>query len=784
MKNVRFCDFVEYKYSVLPLAACGIIQRMDSKYNHSLYESKINEMWLEAAIGTPRAGNAGKPVFSLVLPPPNANDPLHVGHAMMSIEDILVRFHRMRGDDTLWVPGVDHAGIETQFVFEKKLQKKGESRFQYDRETLYQMIWDYVQENTGVAREQLTRLGFSVDWSRFCYTLDEKIVRSVLHTFAHLQQEGLLYRDLQLVNYCTKCGTAFSDLEVKHQTAKTKLYYIKYGPFVLATTRPETKFGDTAVAVHPDDERYRDLVGKMITVEGVNGPFQVKVIADEYVDREFGTGVVKITPYHDHNDYAVWQRHKDELPAPVQVIDFQGKMTAAAGRFAGMSVNKAREEVVKAMTEMNLIDHVDENYQNQLSVCYRCGRTLEPLPKAQFFVRVKPLTKPIIEKLDAGEIKVHAAGYDKILRNWLTGLRDWNISRQIVWGIRMPVWYQVEADSPLEVAFLTTSSPKNATEKSYRVKELATDKWLISGTLGQILADYSLDEVKKGLQSVDAPMGTPYSLDIEGTHDHENEIQETDTFDTWFSSSQWPFVTLQNSGEGDFDRFYPTTVMETGYDILPFWVMRMLMMGYFQTGKLPFTHVYLHGLVRDSKGQKMSKSKGNVINPLEVAEKYGADALRFALVVRSTPGQDKSIGEADFKAARNLTNKLWNAARFVTMLAREKKEVTGSEQTNELIQQKVAEITKQVTDCLNDYKPGLAADLLYDSFWHYFCDEAIEACKKETLSPTLLREALLVYLKLWHPFIPFVTEQIWQEFGIMENDERLLALTSWPDGRI
>lgn len=757
---------------------------MDSKYDHTRYEDKINHLWDEHRIGAPCEENCGKSHFSLVLPPPNANDPLHVGHAMYTVEDILVRFHRMCGDDTLWVPGADHAGIETQFVFEKKLQKKGESRFQYDRETLYRMIWDYVKENTGVAREQLTRLGFSVDWERFKYTLDEDVVKSVLHTFSHLQEAGLLYRDLQLVNYCTKCGTAFSDLEVKHKAAKTKLYYIKYGPFVLATTRPETKFGDTAVAVHPDDERYKDLVGQNITVQGVNGPFQVRVIADEYVDREFGTGVVKITPYHDHNDYEVWQRHKDELPEPKQVIDFQGKMTAVAGRFAGMSVAAAREAVVQAMQEMGLIDHIDENYENQLSVCYRCGRTLEPLPKAQFFVRVKPLTEPIIKKLDAGEIKVHATGYDKILRNWLTNLHDWNISRQIVWGIRMPVWYKVTKDSPLEVSFLTSKQPKNASEDNYRIKELAANKWLISGTLGKILPDYDLDEVKAGLQTVDAPVQVPYSIDIEGNGEHKDEIQETDTFDTWFSSSQWPYVTLQNTKPGDFDRFYPTTIMETGYDILPFWVMRMLMMGYFETGKLPFEHIYLHGLVRDSKGQKMSKSKGNVINPLEVADKYGADALRFALIVRSTPGQDKSIGEQDFRAARNLTNKVWNAARFVMMLGQDKQDVGGDEKINQSFREGMAGIVSQVTQNLANFKPGYAADILYDSFWHYFCDEMIEACKSNQLSPTLLKAGLITYLKLWHPFIPFVTEQIWQEFGIMDNNARILALARWPDGKI
>ena len=753
---------------------------MDSKYQHQLYEKNIWKRWEQAKAFQPETKRKGRPVFSLVLPPPNANDPLHVGHAMYTIEDVLVRYHRMKGDDTLWVPGADHAGIETQFVFEKKLQKQGKSRFGFDRETLYQMVWDYVQENAGVAREQLQTLGFSLDWSRFKYTLDNDVVSTVLATFAHLHEDDLLYRDLRLVNYCTKCGTAFSDLEVKHVTGKTPLYYIKYGPFVLATTRPETKFGDTAVAVHPDDERYQEWVGKEIVVQGVNGPFRVKVIADEYVEREFGTGVVKITPYHDHNDYEVWQRHKDELPLPCQVIDFQGKMTAKTGRFAGMKVKAARAAIVGAMQEMNLIERIDENYQTQLSCCYRCGQTLEPLPKAQFFVRVKPLTKPIIKQLDEGKIKIYGPGYDKILRNWLVNLRDWNISRQIVWGIRMPVWYKVEKNSQIQVSFLVADKDKKAEPKQeqYQVKQIGDGKWLISGSLGQIMSDYPLPLVKKGLQTVDAPVDTSWKI-VTDKDDVTDYIQETDTFDTWFSSSQWPYATLMNTKPGDFERFYPTTVLETGYDILPFWVMRMLMMGWFETGKLPFDHIYLHGLVRDQKGQKMSKSKGNVINPLEVVEKYGADALRFALVVRSSAGQDKSIGESDFKAARNLTNKIWNAARFVLMMS-EEKTGEGEESINLEFGEQITNIIKEVSDCLDNYKIGLAADKLYDSFWHYFCDQAIEECKQGRLSPALLKKGLIVYLKLWQPFVPFVTEQIWQEIGKIVDDEKLLAKTDWP----
>ncbi|MDO5561531.1 MAG: valine--tRNA ligase [bacterium] len=752
---------------------------MDAKYQHQLYETKINQLWQDAQAFTPAVKKPNAAPFTIVLPPPNANDPLHIGHAMYTVEDVLIRFHRMLGDDTLWLPGADHAGIETQFVFEKKLQKKGQSRFQFDRDTLYQMIWDYVQENADVAREQLKRLGFSLDWSRFKFTLDPDIVKTVLNTFQHLQEEGLVYRDLKLVNYCPKCGTAFSDLEVKHVTKKTPLYYIKYGPFVLATTRPETKFGDTAVAVHPEDKRYQHLVGQEIEVQGVNGPFKVKVIADEYVDREFGTGVVKITPAHDHHDYEVWQRHKDEIAGPKQVIDFNGRMTAAAGEFAGLKVAVAREKIVEKMQQLGLIDHIDYDYETQISSCYRCGATLEPLPLAQFFIKTQPLVKPIIEKLDAGEIKIDGPGYDKILRHWLTNLRDWNISRQIVWGIRMPVWYDAKINPSIQATFLLEKGQlKTEQPERYQVKLITEDKALISGKLGEILADYPLSLIKNGLQTLDAPIETKFV--VSQTEPGENCIQETDTFDTWFSSSQWPFATLKNTQVGDFERFYPTSLMETGYDILPFWVMRMLMMGYFETQKLPFSRIYLHGLVRDQKGLKMSKSKGNVIDPLTIVEKYGADALRFALLVRSSAGLDKSVGENDFKAARNLTNKLWNAARFVKEFTADKNQSESSAARDQEFTNKMQGIVDEITQALGDYKVGLAADLLYDYFWHFFCDQAIEECKKGELSPVLLKEGLFTFLKLWQPFLPYVTEQIWQEFATINTDEKVLALAAWP----
>ena len=743
---------------------------MDKRYQHQDHEQEIYDLWEKSNSFNPDSDNQpakqnkndSKP-FCILMPPPNANDPLHIGHAMFAtLEDILVRYHRMLGDDTLWLPGTDHAGIETQFVFEKKLKKKGQSRFDFDRETLYQMIWDYVQENSDVAVYQLKKLGASADWSRFKFMLDKDIVKIVTQTFQELADQKLVYRDVKLVNYCTHCGTGFSELEINHKEQKSPLYYMKYGPFTLATTRPETKFGDTAIAVHPDDKRYQEYIGQEVEVEGLNGLFKLKVIADEYVDPEFGTGVVKITPAHDFNDFEVWQRHQDEIPGPKQIIDYRGHMTAEAGPYAGMYLKKARQEIVKDMQEKGLMVKIDEDYKHSIGTCYRCGTVIEPLPLPQFFIEVKPLTEKALQALDEGKVKVHGAGHDKILKHWLENLHDWNISRQIVWGIRMPVWYSTD-NSNIHVVFIKNNER-------------------IEGTLKELLnlyeGKYSLDEIEKGLQELRAPVNIKYI--ISPTSPGENYLQETDTFDTWFSSAQWPYTTLQTGQLNDFSRFYPTNVMETGYDILPFWVMRMLMMGLNKTNDVPFKNVYLHGLIRDAKGQKMSKSKGNTINPLEKIEQYGADALRMALVIRSSAGLDKSVGDGDFKATRNFTNKLWNATRFILMS--EKSETKGTGDTEYL--EKLSTITQEITRQLNDFKIGLAAETLYNEFWHWFCDECIEKSKAGEISQSTLIKGLITFLKLLHPFIPFVTESIWQtlqkEGFVDKKDSGLLIVSNWP----
>ncbi len=747
---------------------------MDSKYNHRQHETDIYQLWQKHNAFDPdqyAAAQKSAESFTIIMPPPNANDPLHIGHAMfISIEDILIRYHRMKGDDTLWLPGTDHAGIETQFVFEKKLKKQGKTRFSYDRHTLYQKIWDYVQENSDVAVKQMKKLGASADWSRFSFMLEQPIVDIVLQTFEKLHQEGLVYRDLKLVNFSPAAGTAYSDLEIEHKEKQTSLYYLHYGPLTLATTRPETMFGDVAVAVHPDDNRYRQWVGQDISVESPIGSFKVKVITDKQVDPEFGTGVVKVTPFHDHDDFAIWQRHQKQLAQPKQIIDFNGRLTKAAGKYQGMKVKQARQAVVNDLQEMGLIDKIDSSYTHQAALCYKTGCPIEPLPLPQFFIKVKPLVEPVLAALEKGELVVHGAGHDKVLRHWLTNLEDWNISRQIVWGIQMPVWYQIDGH-----------------EDEIRVGFLQSDGSFVEQPLSQALKKHDLEFIVENLQTLRAKQAVPYRIST----DKPSEgcwIRETDTFDTWFSSSQWPVTALKNAKSNDFERFYPTQVMETGYDILPFWVMRMLMMGKFMTGKMPFKTIYLHGLIRDSKGDKMSKSKGNVVNPVEITEKYGTDSLRMALVIRSSAGLDKSIGRPDFKAGRNFCNKIWNAVRYILLNVDRQKLADNSEQKlDKEFEQKLQSVVDQVSQQIDQFQIGLAAETVYNEFWHWFCDEAIEQSKQGQISQKKLIEGLVVFLKLSHPFAPFVTEALWQILKKEEsleklkvlNDELLIA-ASWP----
>lgn len=773
---------------------------MDKHYQAKENETKIYQLWEKADAFNPdsdinqKLKNDDLPSFSIIMPPPNANDPLHLGHAaFLTLEDILIRHARMTGHDTLWLPGADHAGIETQFVFEKKLKKEGTSRFHFDRATLYQMIWDYVATNSQIAIKQSKQLGASADWSRFKFTLDDDIVQSVIATFKQMLEDRLIYRANRLVNYCPKCGTGFSNLELDHREEIGSLYYLKYGPITIATTRPETIFADVAIAVHPKDQRYHKYHGQTIEYQGLFGLVKLLVIADDFVDPEFGTGAVKITPFHDFNDFAFWQRHQAELKQAVQnnqlgyvelkeklinnnqlsaeeinspalAIDFTGRLTKFTDQYAGLKAHIAREKIVSDLQKANLIEKIDNNYLHSVTSCYRCGSNIEPLPLPQFYVKVEPLTKAVLEKIKKKELTIYGAGHDKILKHWLENLEDWNISRQIVWGIRLPVWYDAQENPQLRISFIDKNQAR------------------ISGPIGELLTKYSFAEIEAGLQSLTAPIDAQFVVSQEKPDPNKQYLQETDTFDTWFSSSQWPVVTLKNNQPGDFERFYPTTIMETAYDILMFWVMRMLMMSLYSTQQLPFKKVYLHGLIRDSKGQKMSKSKGNVINPLEIGEKYGTDALRMAIVIRSSAGLDKTLSEADFQAMRNLNNKLWNAARFI-LLQKENQAITdqNTAKLDKKFTKNLEKIVLAVSRNLDQLQLGLAADTLYNEFWHWFCDQCIEDAKKGLISQEKLFDGLVIFLKLFHPFIPFVTESIWQ---ILYQEqlvaEPLLMTSRWP----
>lgn len=773
---------------------------MDKHYQAKENETKIYQLWEKADAFNPdsdinqKLKNDDLPSFSIIMPPPNANDPLHLGHAaFLTLEDILIRHARMTGHDTLWLPGADHAGIETQFVFEKKLKKEGTSRFHFDRATLYQMIWDYVATNSQIAIKQSKQLGASADWSRFKFTLDDDIVQSVIATFKQMLEDRLIYRANRLVNYCPKCGTGFSNLELDHREEIGSLYYLKYGPITIATTRPETIFADVAIAVHPKDQRYHKYHGQTIEYQGLFGLVKLLVIADDFVDPEFGTGAVKITPFHDFNDFAFWQRHQAELKQAVQnnqlgyvelkeklinnnqlsaeeinspalAIDFTGRLTKFTDQYAGLKAHIAREKIVSDLQEANLIEKIDNNYLHSVTSCYRCGSNIEPLPLPQFYVKVEPLTKAVLEKIKKKELTIYGAGHDKILKHWLENLEDWNISRQIVWGIRLPVWYDAQENPQLRISFIDKNQAR------------------ISGPIGELLTKYSFAEIEAGLQSLTAPIDAQFVVSQEKPDPNKQYLQETDTFDTWFSSSQWPVVTLKNNQPDDFERFYPTTIMETAYDILMFWVMRMLMMSLYSTQQLPFKKVYLHGLIRDSKGQKMSKSKGNVVNPLEIGEKYGTDALRMAIVIRSSAGLDKTLSEADFQAMRNLNNKLWNAARFI-LLQKENQVITdqNTAKLDKKFTKNLEKIVLAVSRNLDQLQLGLAADTLYNEFWHWFCDQCIEDAKKGLISQEKLFDGLVIFLKLFHPFIPFVTESIWQ---ILYQEqlvaEPLLMTSRWP----
>ena len=719
-------------------------------YNPSNHENKIYQLWEKGGYFKPDEKST-KPAFTIIMPPPNANGSLHAGHAIfVTLEDIMIRYHRMKGEPTLWLPGADHAGFETQVVFEKKLEKEGRSRFDFDRQTLYRMMWNFTMQNKVNMENQLRRLGASCDWTKEKFTLDEDIIKEVYKTFKKLYDEGLIYRGKRVVNWCTKHQTTLSDLEVEHENVKGKLWFIKYPLLkkleirnqkldnketekpcefiVVATTRPETMLGDTAVAVNPNDERYKNLIGQMVELP-LTGR-QIPIIADEKVDPEFGTGAVKVTPAHSAVDFEISERHKLET---INVIGQDGKMTKdAPEKYQGLKVLDAREQIIKDLEEKGLLEKT-EDYTTPVAKCYKCKTAIEPIILPQWYLNVKPLAERAIKAVKDGKVKFVPARFEKLFMHWMKNIKPWNISRQIVWGIKIPIKYCECGEIIVDTEDNITQCPKCGSQK------LAT---------------------------------------------------ETDTFDTWFSSGQWPVLTLKT--QGLLNKFYPTNVMETGWDILFFWVARMIMFGLYLTDEVPFKYVYLHGVMRDKDKQKISKSKGNVIDPLGIVEEYGTDAFRMALVFGTGQGNDVSFSQEKIVAQKKFANKIWNAAKFVLMNLEKdfnpQIELPSAEnKEDQAILTKLNKIVKQVTEDLDNFMFHEAAQNIYHFFWHEFCDKYLESVKprlngdnqkNKQAAQNTLYQVLSTSLKLLHPFMPFITERIWQE--LPSKDKKMLIIEKWP----
>ncbi len=693
--------------------------KLSKTYEPNQYEPNIYALW--EASGAFEPSGKGDP-YSIVMPPPNANGDLHLGHGLTSaLQDILIRYYRMKGRDTIYIPGADHAGFETWVVFERELNKTGKSRFDFSREELYQQVWDFVVQKRGGMELQLRALGVSASWENLVFTLDKKVVDTVYQTFKKMWDEGLIYRGERIVNYSTAYQTSYADIEVEHKTIKGTLWSIAYplvdgvGEVVVATTRPETLLGDTAIAVHPDDDRYKALVGKKVIVPIVDR--EIPIIADEAVDKAFGTGVVKVTPAHDPNDFEIGERHN--LPR-IQVIGFDGNMTAASKYYEGQSVEQARKSVLAALEAADR-RRGEKEIEHSVGFDYKSGLPIQPLIKEQWFIKVKPLAERAKQAITSGEIAFYPKGKARVLVQYLDNLRDWNVSRQIPWGIPIPAFVNVDDASD----------------------------WIFDERVDQEHIEVNNKKYRR----------------------------EEDTFDTWFSSGQWPFVTTDVMTKGELSRFYPTDMMETGHDLLDRWVARMIMLGLYVTDDIPFKNVYMHGMVLDEKGKKMSKSKGNVINPMDIIARHGSDALRLGIVASRSPGQNQAFSPDKVIAGRNFCNKLWNVARFI-----EGKFGEENAQANQKPQaQTIADhwIIYQLNDAINtvekhlsEYRFAEAADTVYHTLWGSVADWYLEA-SKETENLPLLSWVLQTILKLTHPFAPFVTETIWETLKL--HTEPLIA---------
>jgi valyl-tRNA synthetase len=730
-------------------------KEMPKTYDPNAYEKKLYDWWEAQGYFKPNMESDKEP-FVIAMPPPNVTGVLHLGHAITaSLEDLMIRYHRMQGYPTLWIPGTDHAGIATQNVVERALAKEGLTRHDLGREKFLERAWQWKEEHGRRITEQHRRLGVSCDWERERFTMDPGLSRAVREAFVRLYRKGLIYRGTYLVNWCPRCETAISDLEVIHQEEETSLWYVRYplepaeegAPaeyITVATTRPETILGDTAVAVHPEDERYRHLVGRYAVLPVIGR--RIPIIADAAVDPSFGTGAVKVTPAHDPTDYEIGLRHGLEQ---INVMDERGRMNDLAGPFAGQDRYECRKNLVQELERAGLLVKI-EPHRHAVGHCQRCDTVIEPRLSTQWFVRIKPLAEPAIEVVRDGRIRIIPERFTKVYFNWMENIRDWCISRQLWWGHQIPVWY--------------------------------------------------CDDCGRETAATEAPSACAH---CGSTRIH----QDPDVLDTWFSSGLWPFSILGWPDDTeDFRRFYPTSVLETGYDILFFWVARMIMLGLEMTGKIPFHTVYLHGLIRDKYGRKMSKSAGNAIDPIEVMDQYGTDALRFTLLTGSTPGNDMKLDLERVEANRNFANKIWNAARFVVMNL---EDASGAKLLEEFdpsdwarfnlpqrwIISRLHRLIREVTRLIEDYQFGEAGRQMYDFLWSEYCDWFIEIAKADLYrgTPEAKRQAqrVLVYvlertLRLLHPYMPFVTEAIWQHLtdgGITIAGKHYpsIMIAPWPE---
>ncbi|MCI0411546.1 valine--tRNA ligase [bacterium] len=710
---------------------------MEKTYDPKLIEDEQYQLWLRGNYFRSEV-DPSRSRFSIVIPPPNVTGSLHVGHALdLTLQDVIVRWQRMLGKNALWVPGTDHAGIGTQMVVERELAKEKISRFEIGREAFEQRAWQWKEYSHGLITQRLQKLGASVDWSRERFTLDEGLSRAVRTAFVQLFRESLIYKGEYVVNWCPRCKTALSDLEVRHEQTEGQLHYVRYPiqgekEFItVATTRPETMLGDTAIAVHPEDERYRHLVGKTAIQPLLNRP--IPVIADSFVNREFGTGAVKITPAHDPNDFLAAQRNN--IPA-LLVIDGDGKMLPPAGPYAGLDRFEARKRVIEDLTSAGLLVR-QEKHIYALGKCDRCKTIVEPLLSAQWFVKIASLAAPAIEAVEKGEIRFYPESWTRVYFEWMRNIHDWCISRQLWWGHRIPVW--------------------------------------------------NCEQCSRMTSEVDTPQKCAHCGSA-------NIRQETDVLDTWFSSGLWPFSVFGWPDQTpELNYYYPTNLLITGFDIIFFWVARMIMLGLKFTGKVPFRETYIHGLVRDEHGQKMSKSRGNVIDPMEVIDEYGTDAMRFALAVLAVPGPDIPLSTKRVQGYKAFLNKLWNSVRFALLKVNENDDLTplpvsSWDLGDRWITSRFHRVAGEINSCLSEYRFDLAANAAYQFLWHEFCDWYIEWIKPHLSGDTrrasgkkgLLLERVSDVLKLLHPFVPFVTEYLYQQIPERARSSKALMIAKYP----